>query len=233
MNATIEALLELHVIDQKRQKLRVQRRNQAKVAAKYQAEAQARQADADALVADLERTDALMRQYQADAERCGQAIEDLRGKQMEAKTNKEYMAIINSIEQSRLEKTHREQSLQELQTKRETIAAKVDKAKAAAAAAAEAAAKAEATAEAAKKPGPEEAELDTQYNAAKAKVDPGFLEVYERLANSGVKQPMVRVDGKTRATPWGAVISMNQLEQIRMGKLVIASGTNQILYVAD
>ena len=121
MNATIEALLELHVIDQKRQKLRVQRRNQAKIAAKFQAEAQARQADAQALFADLERTDALMRQYQADAERCTQAIEDLRGKQMEAKTNKEYMAIINSIEQSRLEKTHREQSLQELQTKRETL----------------------------------------------------------------------------------------------------------------
>lgn len=231
MNATIEALLELNVIDRKRQTLRSQRRNQAKLAAKALAEAEARKTDADAILAELERTDALIRQYESDAARCTEAIESLRSKQMEAKSNKEYMAIINNIEQSRLEKTHREQSLLELASKRETMAAKAEKAAAEAKTASEAAAKAQAAAEAAKKPGPEEAKLDVLYAAAKSKVEPAFLEAYERLANAGVKVPMVRVDTKTRSTPWGAVISMNQLEQIKMGKLVIASGTNQILYV--
>ncbi len=230
MNATIEALLELHVIDQKRQAIRAKRRAKGKLAAQALADATAKQTDASAITTEAERLDALIRQYQADAERCQATIEEQRAKQMEAKTNKEYMAIINGIEQARLEKNHREQSLAELTKKRALIAAKADKA---AAAAAEAQAAAEAAAQAAKEaeqPGPDEAALDAQYADAKQKVDPAFLEAYERLANAGIKTPMLRVDGRTRSTPMGAVISMNQLEQIKMGKLVLATGSNQILF---
>lgn len=231
MNATIEALLELHVIDQKRQAIRAKRRAKGKLAAQALVDATAKQTDASAITTEAERLDALIRQYQADAERCQATIEELRAKQMEAKTNKEYMAIINGIEQARLEKNHREQSLAELTKKRALIAAKADKA---AAAAAEAQAAADAAAQAAKEaeqPGPDEAALDAQYAAAKEKVDPAFLEAYERLANAGIKNPMLRVDSRTRSTPMGAVISMNQLEQIKMGKLVLATGSNQILFV--
>ena len=40
-----------------------------------------------------------------------------------------------------------------------------------------------------------------------------------------------RVDPKTRTTPVGAILSHNQVEQIRQGKLVIDRGTNAILYI--
>jgi predicted nucleic acid-binding Zn-ribbon protein len=231
MNATIEALLELQVIDQKRQALRAKRLAKSKVAAKALSSAKAMQDDANAIAAELERLDALIRQYKADAERCDATIEELRAKQMEAKTNKEYMAIINGIEQARLEKNHREQSLNELVSKRDIVAAKADKTQTTASGADQAAAEAAEAAAKAQTPGAEEAELDVIYAAAKAKVDPAFLEAYERLANAGIKSPLMRVDPKTRATPLGAVISMNQLEQIRMGKLVLATGSNQILFV--
>lgn len=231
MNNTIEALLELHVIDQKRQALRTKRKTKGKLAAKALTEATAKHTDAAAITAETDRLDALIRQYQHDAERCQATIEELRAKQMEAKTNKEYMAIINGIEQARLEKNHREQSLVELTTKRETIANKGEKALTAANEAAAAAAAAEAAERKAQQPGPDEAVLDEHYAKAKLNVDPAFLEAYERLANAGIKSPMLRVDNKTRSTPLGQVISMNQLEQIKMGKLVLATGSNQILFV--
>lgn len=230
MNPTIEALLELHIVDQKRQALRRARRAKGKVANDAAAAAQAKSQDSEAVTNDLERTDALSRQYTDDVKRCDETIESLRAKQMEAKTNKEYMAIINQIEQLRLEKTHREQSLTELGIKRAAMTAKVEKAALITQEAKATHDAAHAAAKAAETPSAEEAKLDVLYANAKTKVDPAFLEAYERLANAGIKMPMVRVDNKTRSTPWGAVISLNQLEQIKMGKLVIATGTNQILY---
>jgi len=43
--------------------------------------------------------------------------------------------------------------------------------------------------------------------------------------------PLMRVDPKTRTTPVGAILSHNQVEQIRQGKLVIDRGSNAILYL--
>lgn len=230
MNPNIEALLELQVIDKQRQSLRKARQEKLRGLDEARKAAEAKKAAAVAAAEEIEKMAALIRQYEGDLQRCDATIADLRGKQMNAKTNKEYMAIINGIEQSRLEKGHREQSLKEL-------AGKVDAAKAKAAAAQteadQAAAKAEAaaTATGATEPGSDETALEQQYAERKAKVDPKFLEAYERLVTAGHKTPLVKVDQRTRALPWGAVISMNQLEQIIAGRLVIASGTNQILYV--
>lgn len=231
MNPNIEALLELQVIDKQRQTLKRARQERLRKLAEVRAAAAAKQDAATAAHAEIDRLSALITQYRGDLERCDATIADLRAKQMNAKTNKEYMAIINGIEQSRLEKNHREQSVRDLAAKVEALKAKADAAKAEADGAQAQVAAAEQAAGGAAEPGSDEAALEQQYAARKAAVDPKFLEAYERLVTSGSKTPLVKVDPNSRALPWGAVISMNQLEQIKAGKLVIASGSNQILYV--
>jgi hypothetical protein len=79
----------------------------------------------------------------------------------------------------------------------------------------------------------EESALDAQYAERRAQVEPAFLEVYERLVKAMHKAPLLRVDPVTRATPLGAVLSFNQVEQIRMGKLVIDRTSNAILYLSE
>lgn len=230
MNANIEALLELQVIDKQRLTLlKARKAKQARLAEARQAGALKREAAA-AATAEVDKHGALIRQYTADVARCEASIAELRSKQMAAGSNKEYMAIINGIETARLEKTHREQSLKELVTKKEQFEAKAKAAIDEAAKVDALVAQAEADAAGAEQASPEEAELQLAYNAKKATVDPKFLEAYERLVQAG-KQPLIRIDPKTRATPWGAVASMNQVEQIKAGKLILATGTQQILYV--
>ena len=45
--------------------------------------------------------------------------------------------------------------------------------------------------------------------------------------------PLAKVDPNSRATPMGILISHNQIEQIRMGKLVVCRNSNSILYIAE
>lgn len=230
MNANIEALLELQVIDKQRLTLlKARKAKLVRLAEAKQAGALKRDAAA-AMSAEVEKLGALMRQYTADVARCDASIAELRSKQMAAGSNKEYMAIINGIETARLEKTHREQSLKELLAKKDALEAKAKAAQEEAAKTDAVVAKAEAEAAGSEQPTPEEADLQAQYNEKRAKVDPKFLEAYERLVQAG-KQPLVRIDPNTRATPWGAVVSMNQIEQIKSGKLILATGTQQILFV--
>jgi predicted nucleic acid-binding Zn-ribbon protein len=155
----------------------------------------------------------------------------MRSKQMGAKTNKEYMAIINGIEQAKLEKGHREQSIKDLETRVKDL-----ETKAAAAAQAVTAAKAKRDEVAShagnKEPGAEESELQRRYDEIKAGIDPAFLEVYERLVKANHKMPLMRVDPQSRSTVFGSVVSHNQVEQIRLGKLVIDRTSNAILYLA-
>jgi len=230
MNANIEALLELQVIDKQRLTLlRARKAKQARLSETRQAAALKRDTAA-ATTGEVDKLGALIRQYTADVARCDASIAELRSKQMAAGSNKEYMAIINGIETARLEKTHREQSLKDLIAKKDQLEAKANAAKDEAAKTDALVAQVEAEAKGAEQASPEEAELQRVYNEKKAKVDPKFLEAYERLVQAG-KQPLIRIDPNTRATPWGAVASMNQIEQIKAGKLVIATGTAQILYV--
>jgi len=231
MNANIEALLELQVIDKQRLTLKRARQERLKKLIEVRQAAAARLEAATVAASEVERMGALITQYEGDLQRCDGTIAELRGKQMNAKTNKEYMGIINGIEQARLEKGHREQSLKELAAKVEALKAKVAEAQANATQAKAAAETAERESADSEKPGSDEANLERQYAERKATVDPTFLEAYERLVTAGHKTPLVKVDPRSRALPWGAVISMNQVEQIHSGKLVIASGTNQILYV--
>lgn len=231
MAESVTALLELWSIDQRRRKLSLVRDSASGAASKVEAAWKAAEAAAVAAQAEHDRLDALIRQYRADVERCDRTIAELGQKKQGAKSNKEYMDIHNGIEQARAEKTQREQSVKE-QTERQTVLA--EKAKAAADKAA--AAKAEADAAAAKAgatggPTADEQELAAQAEAIKARIDPEFLQVYERLIKSGHKSPLMRVDPKTRTTPVGAILSHNQVEQIRQGKLVIDRGTNAILYI--
>jgi predicted nucleic acid-binding Zn-ribbon protein len=141
------------------------------------------------------------------------------------------MAIINGIEAARVEKNHREESLKDLNEKVQASTDKAAKSRADAAALKTKLAEMEKQAANTDKPGPEEQELERQYAERKAKVDAKFLEVYERLVQARHAMPLMKVDSNTRSTPYGVRISMNQIEQIRMGKLVICAGTNSILYI--
>lgn len=227
----VAALLELWTIDQRRRELSKARDGKSAAAGKVEADWKALETAAQAAAAEAGRSDALIRQYQADIERCDKAIADMSAKKLSAKSNKEYMDIHNGIEQSRAEKSQREQSVKELTARkadRETMAkAAADKAAAAKAKADEA--KAAAVAEGG--PGPEEQELTARAEALKTGIDPEFLKTYEKLVASGHKSPLMRVDPKTRATPFGTLLSHNMVEQIRQGKLVIDRQSNAILYI--
>jgi predicted nucleic acid-binding Zn-ribbon protein len=231
MNPSIDALLDLQVID--KQRLTLKRTREAEQSKHSDAERilATAQAAAAAAQAEVDKTGALHRQYQADIARCDHDIADARSKQMAAKTNKEYMAIINSIEQAKLEKGHREQSIKDLETRIKDLETK-------AATAVENVAKAKASLDqlaassGVTEASPEEQELQRRYDDIKAKIDPAFLEIYERLVKAHHKMPLMRVDPATRSTVFGGVISHNQVEQIRMGKLVIDRNTNAILYLA-
>jgi predicted nucleic acid-binding Zn-ribbon protein len=230
-NPSIEALLDLQVIDKRRLALKQERlKRSAALAEARNAHAEADKAAA-AIEADSERMGALVRQYQTDSERCDATIAELRGKQMHAKSNKEYMAIINGIEAARVEKNHREQSLKEIGERLQAAKDKIAKAREHADALKAKLEAVEKNTSTSDQPTAEEQELDRQYNDRKAMVDPSFLEAYERLMQARHKMPLMKVDANTRATPYGVRISMNQIEQIRMGKLVICSGTNSILYI--
>ena len=232
MNASISALLDLQVIDTERQKLK--RAREGKLVRLADADKAAAAAEELAKVAqvDVDRQDALIRQYTTDVTRCDALVADLRVKQPEAKTNKEYMDLINAIESAKLEKVKREGSLKELSLRIESLQATVaaKSAKAAelrAAHAALVAADGGATAIS-----PEEAELTARYEAKRGEVEPAFLDQYERLVKARAKSPLMRVDPKTRATPMGSILSQNAMEQIRAGKLVIDRQTNAILYLS-
>ena len=231
MAETIAALLELWSIDQRRRKLSQVRDTASGAASKVELAWKAAQAAATAAQTEADRLDALIRQYTADVERCDKTIAELAQKKLGAKSNKEYMDIHNGIEQARAEKVQREQSVKEQGARKADLVAK-----AAVAAEKAAAAKADADAAATKVvvaggPTADEHDLDGQAATVKARIDPEFLQVYERLLKSGHKSPLMRVDPKTRTTPVGAILSHNQVEQIRQGKLVIDRGTNAILYI--
>jgi predicted nucleic acid-binding Zn-ribbon protein len=231
MNPNIQALLDLQVID--KQRLTHKRAREALLKKLLDAEKtwQAAAAAATSAQGEVDRVGALIRQYHTDVERCDKSVTDLRARQPEAKTNKEYMDLINGIESAKLEKVKRETSLKELQTRVDGLAAK----------AAEAVTKTNqlkelhdavaVTAEAAKTPGAEEAALQQQYDDLRKTVEPAFLEHYERLIKANHKSPLLRVDPATRATPFGALLSHNLVEQIKAGKLVIDRATNGILYL--
>lgn len=233
MHPAIANLLELHDVNLQRQLV-------TKGLRAKQAELDAAQGVLDTLTKTAEaaegeshKADALLRQYQGDIERCDSTIEELRGKQMEAKSNKEYLAIINGVEEAKNEKKLRAESITNLEgqveglqanaaaasAKRDEQQALVDGIKAAVD---ELASNADSA-----------AELDRIYNEKKTAVDSKFLAHYERLVTSGHRMPLMRVDGLTRATPYGNMVSTNQLEHIRLGELVIDQGTNAILYVDE
>lgn len=231
MAETVAALLELWTIDQRRRTLSKVRDEAAAAVRKAEAALAALDAAAATTQAEADRLDALVRQYNADCARCDQTIADLSQKKLAAKSNREYMDVHNGIEQARAEKLQRETSVKELGARKAELTAKAQ-----AAAEKVAAAKAErdalaAAVGAAGGPGDEERELEARAAGIKAGIDPEFLQVYERLVKSGHKNPLVRVDPRTRTTPFGAILSHNQVEQIRQGKLVIDRATNAILYL--
>lgn len=232
MNSNIAALLDLQVIDKRRQALKQTRDGRKSKFADAEKAWKNAAASATTTTAESEKLGALIRQYTADSARCDATIADLRSKQMGAKTNKDYMAIINGIEAAKVEKGMREASIKE-------VTARLDALKDKAAKTAELAAKLKSDYETLTGTGapeaatPEESAIEGEYSQRKAQVDPAFLEVYERLVKARHPMPLAKVDPNTRATPMGILISHNQIEQIRMGKLVVCRNSNSILYIAE
>ena len=231
MNSNIQTLLDLQVID--KQRLALKRAREAKLAKLVAADKAMQSADAAAASAnnEVDRLGALIRQYTADVERCDKTVTDLRGKQPESKTNKEYMDLINGIEAAKLEKVKREASLKELTARVDDLTAKANAAKETAIKVKSAHDSTAVEAESAKVPTSEEAALQVQYDEAKRTVEPSFIEHYERLIKAHHKTPLLRVDPNTRATQFGSLLSPNHVEQIKAGKLVIDRATNGILYL--
>ncbi len=232
MNPNIAALLDLQVIDRQRQVLKLAR--EARKLKLSEADKAWKAAEGNTLAAqqDLEKLNALVRQYTNDSARCDATIADLRSKQMGAKTNKDYMAIINGIEQAKIEKTMRDQSIKEITQRLDALKEKAGKA-----AEQSAVLKAEYDRIAGDggpdQPTSEEREIQKRYDDRKATIDAAFLETYERLVKARHPLPLAKVDPNSRATPMGVLISHNQIEQIRMGKLVVDRSSNSILYLAE
>ncbi|MEK7412010.1 MAG: hypothetical protein AAB263_01695 [Planctomycetota bacterium] len=228
----VAALLELWTIDQRRRELATAREARLGSIAKVEADWKTAEAAAVLAASEADKIDALIRQYTSDAERCDKTIAELSAKKLAAKSNKEYMEIHNGIEQARAEKTQRELSVKETTARKAALVEKMQLAadKAAAAKTVFDAAKAKAGA-GQEVVSPEEAELTQKSDHLKASIDPEFLHPYEKLVKSGHKQPLMRVDPKTRSTPFGGLLSHNQVEQIRQGKLVIDRATNSIMYI--
>jgi predicted nucleic acid-binding Zn-ribbon protein len=233
MNSSIEALLDLQVIDKKRLALKKAREQQTGLIDDAAKAAATAEAAATTAAAEVEKLGALIRQYNADTARCDQTIADLRSQQMNAKTNKEYMAIINGIEAAKLEKANREASVKELAAKVEALETKAKAARDQASTQKVKADEVRAATAAAAKPTEEELALQKRYDEIRGTIDPAFLEAYERLVKANHKMPLMRIDPRTRSTAYGSIISHNMIEQIRMGKLVIERGTNCILYVDE
>lgn len=233
MHEHIKALLALDDIN--RQRLILARQRQDRESAIAAAREQA--AKAAKLAEEAERKaggmDALIRQYTSDVERCDQTVVELRGKQMMAKSNKDYLAIINGIEEAKHEKKQRVASLANVGGEVDKLREHADALAATAAAAASAVDALIAEQADRSEAGEAEAELDRLYAEAKAKVDAKYLEVYERLIQANHPRPLMQVDGSTRATPMGNMISTQKLEALRLGQLVTDPSSNAILYVDE
>jgi predicted nucleic acid-binding Zn-ribbon protein len=231
MSPIISVLLDLRTIDLERRKLRQVREEKRGHLAKAEQAAALAATAAAAAKAEHDRHQALLRQYQGDIARCEAEIARLRAEQPNAKTNREYMAVINGIEHAKSERVQREASVKDitarmaalaeksgtLQRKSDELAARVAQIRTAAAEA--------------EKPSPEEQALTERYDARKVDCPAEFLEAYERLAKANHPNPLCRVDPTTRATPYGQILSHHQVESIRLGKLVIDRGSNAILYL--
>ncbi len=231
MNPNIQALLDLQVIDKQRLTLKQAREARLTKASDAEKSWVAAEAAATTAQGEVDRLGALIRQYTSDVERCDKSVIDLRAKQPEAKTNKEYMDLINGIEASKLEKVKRETSLKELTARVDELVAKATAAKEKAAAMKAGHEALVTDAEAAKVPTPAEAELQRQYDERRGTVAAEFIEHYERLVKARHKTPLLRVDPKTRATPFGSLLSHNLVEQLKANKLVIDRATNGILFL--
>ena len=233
MHESMKNLLDLHDINQQRQVLKSDQSRRDDGISDAQGELDAISAEAEEARNAANDYDALINQKQQDIVDADSKIEELRGKQSDAKTNKEYMAIINGIEEAKATKTMANEKLAEVQAvideakaKADELEAKRDEVKAAV------------EAKIAELSGNEdaqmsEAELDRLYEAQAPKVDAKILEVYERLVKSKHPMPLMPIDPNTRATPYGNLISHNQMEEIRMGNLICDQTNNAILYIKE
>jgi predicted nucleic acid-binding Zn-ribbon protein len=233
MHATIAALLALHRLNEQRQRLANDRLTREKALAAARAKLTTAEQAVTEAQAQVDRNDALIRQYQTDITRCETAVQDLRTKQMSAASNKEYLACLNGIEAAKVEKKMREESLRNLGTQIDGLKAVLAKVQATRDAAAAAVQKASDEQAAYASAAANEAELDSLYAQQRSSVDAKFLEQYERLIAARHRSPLVAIDANTRSTPLGQVISHNQLEQLRLGHLVIDRQSNGILYIKD
>lgn len=233
MHPHIRELIALHDIDRRRRRMveerekREQRQDRAK-----RALANANTAAEDA-AEKATGADALIRQYTARIDELQEKVTTLRAQQMEAKSNKDYVSILNGIEEANAEaKLTREKladlhaNIDAMKAKAEAIAEKRDAVKA----------KHDEILEVTESDtdvDTSEAELNRMYTEQRSKVESNFLEVYERLVSAKHPMPVMPVDPNTRATPMGNVLPSHNFEKLMGGELMIDEASNAILYLDD
>ncbi|MHC5068348.1 MAG: zinc ribbon domain-containing protein [Planctomycetota bacterium] len=234
MHETMAALLALHDIDRQRQVLLRERSSRGQRLIAAENALAAANAARDEAEAAAHNNDALIRQYEADLERCEATIVKLRDQQGQAASNREYLACINGTEKAKAEITLRTQSLTTLRAETDARTAAAEQASAAATAAEQALADLRAElASANTDVDCSEEELERLYQERRGAVDGKVLAAYERLVTTRHPMPLMKVNASTRATPLGNIISTQQLERLRLGQLVIDPSSNAILYVDD
>jgi predicted nucleic acid-binding Zn-ribbon protein len=227
----LDALLELHTLNKQRSKLlHAERKRQSGVHKAEKKLTLAKEA-AERANSGSQQADALIRSLTEDISVMQAQLDELKEQQLNAATNKEYLAAINTAEMTRADMAAK-------QTRLASINNAAESQQAAATAAAEAVTAAEATLaeeQAKAEPAPEAAgaldRLRGLYKEARTKVDPELLARYDRLVKSGHRQPMLAVHPTTGSTSMGNRLPTSQLEKLRRGEVVIDQMTQSILYI--
>jgi predicted nucleic acid-binding Zn-ribbon protein len=177
--------------------------------------------------------DALIRQYASDVDRCETQIASMRSQQTDAKTNRDYIKAVNTIEESRAEIKLRQSSLADLkkrvldrQTRAQEVRTAFEKNRARHA-------KFIADNQVGEQMIESAGKLKALYDMTRSQVAPEYLEVYERLTKSNCKTPLIAVHPETRATSVGIILSHHQMEILRSGQLLQDRATNGIFYLRE
>jgi predicted nucleic acid-binding Zn-ribbon protein len=177
--------------------------------------------------------DALIRQYATDVDRCETQIAAMRSQQTDAKTNRDYIKAVNTIEESRAEIKLRQSSLTDLknrvmerQKRAQEVRDAFEKNRARHA-------KFIADNQVSEQMVESAGKLKALYDMTRSQVAPEYLEVYERLTKSSCKTPLIPVHPETRATSVGIILSHHQMEVLRSGQLLQDRATNGIFYLRE
>ena len=229
----LNALIDLHTLNKQRSRLMHSERKRQSGVRKAEKALEDAQAAAERAASGSSQADALIRSLNEEITTLQTKINDLKEAQLNAATNKEYLATINEAETARADLAAKQTRLTSIEN---AAASQVAAAEAALEALSQAEAKL-ATEKEQAQPSEEAAgaieRMQGLYQDARKAVDPELLARYDRLVKSGHRQPMLGVHPTSGATSFGNRLPTSQLERLRRGEVVIDQMTQSILYIDD